>query len=84
MIESTKDKSSFNPDNISKEVRQMIRNIVGINATLKPLPQHIFVSLEVSFTKLKNMKTKHFIRCSPDDLPKFCEETKTLAMTRGN
>ena len=75
MIERTKDKSSFNPDNISKEVRQMIRNIVGINATLKPLPQHIFVSLEVSFTDStpKNYKTKHFIRCSPDDLPKFCE-----------
>ena len=69
MIERTKDKSSFNPDNISKEVRQMIRNIVGINATLKPLPQHIFVSIEVSFTDStpKNYKTKHFIRCSSDD-----------------
>lgn len=81
MVEHTKDKSSFNPNNITKEVRQMIRNIVGINATLKPLPQHILVSIEIEFTEStpKSYKTKHFIRCSSDDMPKFCEGSQNAS-----
>ena len=64
---------SFDATNMTKEVKQMIRNIVGINATLKPLPEHILVSIEVEFTKNtpKDYKTRHFVRCNPEDITQF-------------
>ena len=42
---------SFDTTNMTKEVKQMIRNIVGINATLKPLPEHILYRLKWNLLK---------------------------------